>query len=164
MLETARLQMRPLSEKDAYNIYQLNSDPKVIKYSGEKIVKSFSEAISLITQDIIPQFQRYKLGRFAVILKETNELIGWCGIEKHNQDEFTLSFRFKKAYWGRGLASEAAYEQLRYFFNDLHFSKVFSYIVPENIGSLKVVQKLGMSFCGRGSNMMKYELNKENFK
>ena len=165
MLETARIIMRPLKVEDAYTIFQLNSDAEVLKYSGEKLMMSYSDAITLITQDIIPQFQKFKLGRFAVILKENNEFIGWCGIENHQRNnEFNLSFRFKKSYWGKGLATEAAHEQLRYFFTELHFSKVYTYIVPENIGSLKVVQKLGMSFCGRGNNMMKYEMIKENFK
>lgn len=165
MLETARLLMRPLKVEDAYYIFQLNSDAEVLKFSGEKPMMSFSEAVTLITQDIIPQYQKFKLGRFAVIHKETNEFIGWCGIENHNiQNEFNLSFRFKKKFWGQGLATEAAQEQLRYYFKELHFSKVYTYIVAENTGSLKVIQKLGMTYCGRGSNMMKYEMEKENFK
>ena len=92
------------------------------------------------------------------------ELVGFCGIKFLPELGLNeLGYRLKKKYWGRGLATEAASATLEYARNTLGLDYVIALIVDGNIGSVRVVEKLGMSQNGTeqylGLDVMKYELN-----
>lgn len=148
MLETARLIIRPAVLKDAPLLYQLNSDPEVMRYTGDVNFKNMADAESLISTKLIPQFQKNGMGRFMVFLKD-GTYIGWCGL-KHfpEQNEVDLGYRFMKKFWGQGYATEASLACLEYGFKTLKLQKIIARAMPENVSSIKVMMKLGMTFRG----------------
>lgn len=149
MLETSRLILRPARISDAYYLYDLNSDPIVMKYTGDTHLASVLDYEHLIRDRMIPQFEKYKMSRFLLFQKEDETFLGWCGLKFFPEtQEVDLGYRFKKKYWGQGFATEAGRRTLEYGFNEIGLERIFATVMPENIPSIKVLQKLGMTFRG----------------
>ena len=107
ILETNRLFLRELHVEDAENFYHLNRNPNVIKYTGNSAFKNIKEA-----KEFLENYQDYKrhgYGRWAVIHKETNKFIGWCGLKFEEMEQETdIGFRFFEKEWNKGFATESA--------------------------------------------------------
>ncbi len=148
MIETPRLIIRPARQTDAENLFLLNSDPEVMKYTGDVAFANILEAKKLIQERLIPQFHEKKMSRFMVFLKD-GTFIGWCGLKYHPEtQEVDLGYRLMKKFWGQGFATEAAKACLDYGFKNLNLNRIIAKAMPENIGSIKVIQNLGMTFRG----------------
>src|SRR5690349_8624290 len=106
-LQTSRLILRQFMEKDAQFFFELNNDPDVIKFTGDEAFKNVEESKALIRG--YDQYKKYKTGRLTVLLKETCELLGWCGLKYNPENGQTdLGFRFKQINWNKGYATEAS--------------------------------------------------------
>ncbi|MCB0472179.1 MAG: GNAT family N-acetyltransferase, partial [Flavobacteriaceae bacterium] len=70
ILETARTKIRPLSPDDAEHFYSLNQDPEVLKYTGDDPFETVNAAKEFLQQ--YDQYEKYGLGRWAVISKEND--------------------------------------------------------------------------------------------
>ena len=80
-LLTERLILRPFSLENAKDIYELNGDPDVMKYTGDQPFGSIEEAREFISN--YNHFEKWKRGRYGVFLREKNTFIGWCGLKYH---------------------------------------------------------------------------------
>ena len=148
MLETERLILRPGNLADAPFLLDLNSDPDVIRYTGDVSLTNILEAEKLVKERLIPQFSQYKMSRFSTFLKD-GTYIGWCGLKFFPEtQEVDLGYRFKKMYWGKGYATEASFITLKYGFETLGLKRIIAKAMPANVGSIKVMQKLKMTFRG----------------
>lgn len=148
MLETNRLIMRPHLLTDAQDMMILNQDPDVIRYTGDVGFKTLEDSHKVISERLIPQFNLHKMGRFHTSLKD-GTFIGWCGLRFFpEQDEVDLGYRFMKKFWGQGFATESSKRCLEYGFQELKLKRIIAKAMPENIPSIKVIQKLGMTFKG----------------
>lgn len=146
--ETDRLILRLQTYEDAQSLVEMNSDPEVVRYTGDSSLANTSEARKLLEEIVFPQWEKYKMGRFAVTLKDGNYL-GWCGLKYHPEtDEVDLGYRFMKKYWGMGYATESSRASLDYGFKTLKLERIIAKAMPDNKDSLKVMQKLGMTFRG----------------
>jgi [ribosomal protein S5]-alanine N-acetyltransferase len=145
LFQSKRLLFRKFTTADAGLLYELNSDPEVVKYVHEPPTTK-ENAEQIIKDIILPQYE-LNLGRWAVCLKYTDEFIGWCGLKyiKEN-DVIDLGYRFKKQYWGKGYATEAAQTCISYGFAHLNLDKIIAKAHVENTGSLNVIGKCGMKF------------------
>jgi ribosomal-protein-alanine N-acetyltransferase len=148
ILETQRCYLRELLVDDAEYFYDLNADPEVIKYTGDKPFGTINEARSFLEN--YSQYTLYGYGRWAVIDKATNEFLGWCGLKYSSDlDEIDLGFRFFRKHWNQGYATETAKACVDYGFNHLNIDKIVGRAMEANIGSVKVLEKIGMSFVGK---------------
>lgn len=160
-LETERTLMRKLTIEDANNFYELNLDEEVLKYTGDKPFENLQASIDFLTN--YDQYEKYGVGRLAVIDKATSEFIGWCGL-KFNQEknEYDIGFRFQRNYWNKGFATETAKKCLEFGFNELKIEKIVGRAMKENIGSVIVLEKIGMTykenFDFEGQNGVIYEI------
>lgn len=121
ILETKRLKLRELDLIDAKDFYDLNANPNVIKYTGDSAFKSIDEA-----KQFLENYQDYKLngyGRWAVIIKETKQFIGWCGL-KLDDKETDIGFRFFEEDWKKGYATESAIAYVDYGFEELKLRRI----------------------------------------
>jgi RimJ/RimL family protein N-acetyltransferase len=150
VIETDRLVLRTFTELDAKLICELNQDPDVTKYTHDPD-KDLALASEILTKTIIPQYILYNHGRWAVHLKPTLEFLGWCGLKYRSElNEIDLGYRFKKAAWGKGYATEAAYASIKYGFTKLGLQRIVGRAEINNIGSWKVLEKCGMNYIGNG--------------
>lgn len=147
MLHTQRLILRPAQLEDAKNLYELNLDPEVVRFTGDTPFSSVLESQNFIKSKMIPQFQNTRMSRL-MVFKE-NEFIGWCGLKFHPEtNEVDLGYRFAKKYWGQGYATECGKACLDYGFNELNLDRIIAKAVPDNRASLKVMIKIGMKHKG----------------
>lgn len=148
MLQTPRLVIRPTTLSDAENILHISSDPEVMRLTGDRIISNIGEAQSFLENSMIPQFERFKMGRFLVFLKD-GTFIGWCGLKYFPETkEVDLGYRFLKSFWGQGFATEASAASMDYGLNVLKLDRIIAKSLPDNVASIKVLQKLKMSFIG----------------
>jgi len=155
-LGTQRLRLRLFTHDDVQVMYEMSSDPDVIKYA-DTAVKDIQEARQRLEQGPLADYQKYGYGRFAVELKTTGKVIGFCGIKylpEINLPE--VGFRYFKEYWGRGIGTEAALACVDFARSDLKIKKLVALIMPENIASIKLAEKLGMT---RGPLIHIYEID-----
>ena len=144
VLETARLRLREMVEADVHDVYLLNSSPNVMRYLGsEPTLSSLEEALALLRSRIFPQYQNYSVGRWAVILKDNDLFIGWCGLKYDPAaNEYDLGYRFIENYWGKGYATEAARGVLEYCRQHLVGRRIVGKAFIENVGSIRVLEKI----------------------
>lgn len=147
--ETPRLIIRTFTADDVKLIYDLCKDPEVVKYLGEEPLTSKEQAHEVLNRKIIEnQYNKYGFGRWAVHLKKNGTFIGWCGL-KNEDGEIDLGYRFKKKFWGKGYATEAAKAVLDYGFETLKLEKIHAKAMEENRASLAVMQNSGMRYAGK---------------
>jgi len=171
-VETERLLLRDIIESDVNDLYELDSNHKVHKYLGNNPVKTLAKSKEII-KDIHEQYKNNGIGRWAVILKSTNEFLGWSGLkyEDYNINDkdgyYDIGYRFKEQHWGKGYATESAQASLDYGFNILGWDKICGAAQIENIGSNKVLQKIGLnfieSFIYKTTHCHWYELTREEY-
>ncbi len=148
IIETARLVLRQFEPGEGQLIYTLNEDPEITRYTGDP-VRDLDHAEEILREVILPQYTLYNHGRWAVHTKPGMEFIGWCGLKYRPElDEIDLGYRFMKQAWGKGYATEAAMASVRYGFEKLGLRRIVGRAMPENIASIKVLEKCGMRYVG----------------
>ncbi len=128
---------------DAPAFFALNSHPDVMRLTGEPPLQSEDEARKAIAD--YPDFDKVGYGRWGCVLKETQSVIGFCGL-KYLDDlkEVDIGYRFLPEYWGQGLATEACVATMAFGFDVLNLERIIGLVLPENTASIRVLQKLGM--------------------
>jgi ribosomal-protein-alanine N-acetyltransferase len=145
-LETPRLILRPFVPGDLDRVAELLADPAVVRYlpGGTPRTREQSERT---LNFIIDHWELHSFGWWAVALKVTGELIGWCGLKwVETTGETEVLYTFAQAQWGKGYATEAARASLRYGFETLKLDRIIAVAVPENRASRHVMEKLGMTY------------------
>lgn len=145
-LETERLRLRLFTLDDVQIMYELNSDPDVIKYAESKPAANLQEARERLEKGPLSDYRKYGYGRFAVELIETGKVIGFSGIKYIPEIDLPeVGYRYLKEYWGMGFGTEAAKACVDFARDDLKINKLVALIMPENRGSANVAEKLGMT-------------------
>jgi RimJ/RimL family protein N-acetyltransferase len=147
-LSTERLNIRPLEKADAkaWSAFFKNNDG----------LRFFSFDLNLPAQQlgkewIEKQFLRYQENRFgllALVEKETNKLIGQCGLllqEVEGKPEIEIGYHILTEYWGKGYASEAAQALKQFSWDNSVSGSLVSIINVENFRSQRVAEKNGMA-------------------
>jgi len=170
---TERLTLRKITIDDVDNIFQLDSNPEVMKYVGVPPVTNKQESAKMV-ENIINQYEKNGTGRLAVIEKESNQFIGWSGIKLLTQEVngfknvYELGYRFLPKFWGKGYATESAIASLDLGFNQLNADKIYAYADVGNESSNRILTKLGFenkgTFLDKGDICNWYELEKNNRK
>ena len=148
--ETERLILREMLPSDMEGMFELDSDPEVHKYLGNKPVTDREQIIQVINQ-IRQQYVDNGIGRWAIIDKKTDEFIGWAGLKfvseltNNHQNFIDVGYRLRRKYWGQGIATETGTLALAYAFNQLNAQEVYAAASCENIGSNKILHKIGMN-------------------
>ena len=149
IIESERLILRELDIKDSESFFKLNSDPLVLKYTGDVPFSSITAAETFLLN--YSDYKKNGYGRWAVILKETSSFIGWCGLKLNEENLIDIGFRFFKEEWGKGFATESAKSVIDYGFNILKLKEIIGRASKNNISSIRVLEKLNMNFWKENS-------------
>lgn len=149
-IETERLLLRELQPSDDAGMFELDSNPAVHRYLGNNPVTNIEQAREAIVY-IRQQYLENGIGRWAVILKETGEFIGWTGLKRNKNVNghdiyYDLGYRFIEKHWGKGYAYETAKAFVDFGFNEMKLEKINAYADFDNFASRKVLEKAGMHF------------------
>jgi ribosomal-protein-alanine N-acetyltransferase len=167
IFRTDRLALRELKASDADAIYQLNHDPGVIRYTSDGPFPTIDEARQFLLN--YDAYRSYGYGRWAVIRIADNTFLGWCGLRFSPETGKTdIGFRFQKAFWGLGYATESARGCLEYGFTKLGLPEIVGRAMKVNIASIRVLQKVGMhydrDFDFDGSEGVLYKIKPADFR
>ena len=146
MLQTPRLLLRPFTVDDLDAFAAICGDPIVMRFYPAPWTRDEAEAF--IRRNMERQ-EELGYSRFAVIHREDERLIGFCGLGMMEVDgvwEVELGYMLDRSYWGRGLAPEAAREWIRHAFEDLRLPRLISLIYNENTPSIRVAEKNGLTY------------------
>lgn len=143
VIETKRLVLREITISDAPTIYRYLSDEEVNRYL-EGNTNTISEAEEYINW-IIHTFEQGTDIRWGIVEKESNKLIGDCGLGNiHEPKRSTeIGFMLAKEYWNKGYMSEVLSGILDYGFNKLELHRIQGWAHPFNVASCKVMTKQG---------------------
>ncbi len=151
-LETERLLLRPIELSDAEDMFTMDNNPNVHQYLWQQPTQNIEETIKII-EYIRKQYIDNNIGRFATILKETGEFIGWTGIkyindhvENGNTNFYDYGYRLNEKFWNKGYATEASIAWLNYGFDQMNIKEMNAYTHAQNGASNHVLQKVGFDF------------------
>lgn len=167
ILETERLILRETVVEDAPDLYEMDADLEVQQYTGDVLPASVEDIFERISN--YADYKKYGYGRWTTVLKNTNEIIGWCGL-KYLQDiqETDIGYRWKPKYWNKGYATEASMACLKYGFDQFELKQIVAQVLPENKASIRVMEKIGMTYWKQLNTVenpgLFYRIVKEDFR
>jgi RimJ/RimL family protein N-acetyltransferase len=150
VLKTPRLVLRQFTEDDVDNLFNLNSDPEVMRY----LTGGRPTPREQIRDEIIPfhlgVYDRLdRLGTWAAESTATGEFLGWFHFRPgHGSNDITnieLGYRLRRSSWNKGYATEGSRALVSMGFTDLDVERVFALTMTVNTGSRRVLEKCGLT-------------------
>jgi ribosomal-protein-alanine N-acetyltransferase len=145
VLETSRLRLREFVPHVVDALAVVLGDPVAMQYYPAPFDRKGVE------EWIERNRNRYRgegFGLWAMLLRTTNEVIGDCGCflrDVDGRDDIEIGYHVRRDLWGNGYATEAAQACMRYAFTKLGVNRVISLIRPENVQSIRVAEKNGLT-------------------
>ena len=151
-IETERLRLRELRKSDLEGMFELDSNPNVHKYLGNKPIKTKTEAQKIL-DSVLQQYTERGIGRFAVIEKASGDFIGWSGLRfntEYNMNGFTkyydVGYRLIERFWGKGYATESGKASVDYAFNTMKLPELYATTEISNQASHYALLKIGLQY------------------
>ncbi|WP_462156693.1 GNAT family N-acetyltransferase [Pseudoalteromonas sp. GB56] len=163
LIDTPRLQMREFCMEDAEAVLAFNANEEVTRYTGDAgLVKTLEDAKKVISEIWLSDYSKYGYGRYALIHKADNKIIGFCGLKYDPELPGTdLGYRMLPEYWGQGLGYEAAKAAFDYGLETLKLTHIIAEADTANLGSIKIIENLGFTLCDKyekwGHPLLRYE-------
>jgi RimJ/RimL family protein N-acetyltransferase len=142
---TARQILRETTVAHAEGLFALNADPEVLRYLPPESFASI-EAAREFAAGYARVYREEGFARWMCEDASTGAFLGWCGLRRQADGEVDLGYRYLRACWGRGLATEASRACLDLAFGPYAMASVIARAHPENTRSIRVMQKLGFAY------------------
>ena len=147
ILETERLYLCHLSISDAPFIIELLNDPSFIQNIGDRNVRTIADAEAYISKGPITSYEKNGFGLDLVVLKETGESIGICGLIKRDTlEDVDIGYAFLPKFWKKGYGAESALAVLEYGLKVKGLKRIVAITLEANRGSVRVLEKIGLKF------------------
>ena len=147
VLETERLSLCQFSIDDADFILRLLNEPSFIRNIGDRGVRTLQDARSYILRVPFASYERHGFGLYRVMLSESGESIGMCGLIKREElEDADIGYAFLPKYWSKGYAVESALTVKEYARDVIGLKRLVAITDPENQGSIRVLEKIGLKF------------------
>lgn len=145
---TKRLTLRKFSDRDMKKFYEIVKKNEVGEWLGIGKGMSFEEAEAYLNK-IIEHWTKHNFGVWAVINKTNEEIMGHCGLRYIDETEdIEIIYLLDPNFWGKGYATEAGNEVIKYAFNNLRIDKLIARVRTGNSKSKRVIDKLGFEYIG----------------
>ncbi|MDQ4123096.1 MAG: GNAT family N-acetyltransferase [Acidobacteriota bacterium] len=144
-IETERIRLRQFTMDDLDDLARVFASPQVMRFLGLNCEPMTREETETALVSIIRHWERNGFGRWAVVSKEDDRLIGCAGL-RSCEGLAELVYLLDETYWGKGLATEIAAACLRYGFEYHNFPSIIAMTRPGNERSQNVLHKIGMHF------------------
>ncbi len=157
---TDRLVLRDITEDDAGLLFDLDSDPEVMRHIGPPPAPDVGWYRDR-TRTVYLPYQAHPWHGVRIVLDRlSGEFLGWVFMRpapghKHadqlgwtRPDEVEVGYRYRRPAWGRGIATESAVPLMRLALDDPATTAVVACAMAGNAGSLRVLEKLGLVRVG----------------
>jgi ribosomal-protein-alanine N-acetyltransferase len=160
-LETSHLILRPWTPEDVGTLFHILEEPGILEYFPPTAFTL--EKTQRYINHQLKHWQERGYGHWAVTLKEDGRLVGWDGLEfLPETGENEVAYLLSHQVWGRGFATEAAWAAVKYGLETAGLQTLIGLVHPENIGSIRVLEKCGLIFIDRkvywGLEMCRYRI------
>ena len=148
-LETERLLLRKLAASDVADVYEYCSDPEVARFMRWDVHES-PERSRVVVDDILARYERGAGGPWGIEHRGDRKLIGtvMLGWPDNGDGWADMGYAIHRAYWNRGLMTEALREVVRFAFTRTSLNRVQAICEPENVGSCRALEKTGLVLEG----------------
>ncbi len=148
IIETERTISRPFTMDDLDELAAMRADPDVARYLGDGDPHP-REKVETRLKFYLQCYETHGFGSSATMLKGDPALVGACGLQPlEDSGEIEIGYSFIKPLWGQGFATEVAEGWFRYGFLERELTRIVAVCNPENVGSYRVMEKLGMTHGG----------------
>jgi RimJ/RimL family protein N-acetyltransferase len=146
-LETARLTLRRLDFGDAAFLVGLLNQPSFLANIGDRGVRNVEDAHRYLREGPMAMYEKHGFGLWHVARRADGVAMGMCGLLRRDfLPDVDLGYAFLPEHWGQGYAFEAADATLRHAATKFGLSRVIGVVSENNTASIRVLEKLGMSF------------------
>lgn len=144
VLETDRLTLRHAALDDAEFFLRLLNEPSFLQFIGDRGVRTLDDARRYIAERLIDCYERNGFGLWIVEQKPSSGPLGICGLVKRDTlPDPDIGFAFLPEFWSAGYAYESALGVKQHALGALQLPRLFAITNPDNIRSIKMVEKLG---------------------
>lgn len=166
-LKTQRLLLRAWLPEDAEALFGILQEKDILRYFPNPNSPAREKVEAYISRQLA-HWSEYGYGHWAVAIPEDGRVVGWSGLEYLPElGETEVAYLLSRCVWGRGYASEAAYAALQFGFESIGLERIIGLVHPENIGSIHVLEKCGLSLMDRtrlwGLEMCRYQIDRAAF-
>jgi [ribosomal protein S5]-alanine N-acetyltransferase len=145
VLETGRLLLRPFREGDVDDLFEILGDAVTMRFYDAPFTR---EQVESWVRKNLDRYTRDGTGLWGIEDRGTGEFLGDCGLVHQlvdGVDEVEVGWHVKRSRWGQGIAPEAGAACRDRAFGELGLKRIISLILPDNIQSRRVAEKIGMS-------------------
>ena len=139
-----RVSLRPITERDIASLFDIFSNPEVMRYWSSPPLKDLEEARGLFN-NIQDHFQRRLYFQWGIARQIDDTLIGTSTLfhVESNNHRAEIGYALGRAHWGNGYMQEALTALLKYAFNELNLERIEADVDPRNEGSIRTLERLG---------------------
>ena len=150
-LLTLRLALSEITPYHANELYELDSDPRVMRYIGSGRVSTRAQ-IDAAMRRVPRAYALFPgLGTWRATRRDNGDFVGWFALKYiPGTAEVEVGYRLRFGAWGRGLATEGARALVRHGFDDLGLYRIVGVTHPDNLASQRVLLKAGLADAGWG--------------
>ncbi|HET9223072.1 MAG TPA: GNAT family protein [Roseiflexaceae bacterium] len=149
VIETERLLLRKITLDDAADIFEYASDREVPTYMSWEPHQSIQETYDYLER-VMRRYQEHNPGPWAIVHKRDAKMIGTCSYSSWEREDYRaeVGYVLNRRYWGQGYMAEAVRAIVDFGFSRLGMNRIQARCDVPNIGSARVMEKVGMSFEG----------------
>ena len=147
ILETERLTLRQFTTNDAEFIFEQLNEPSWIQNIGDRNIRTLDDARAYIVNGPGASYGKNGFGLWLIVLKETGESIGMCGLIKRDHlEDVDIGYALLPRFWSKGYAVEAAQAVKDYARDVVGLKRLVAIVDPANEGSIRVIEKIGLRY------------------
>jgi len=149
VLQTERLRLRKLSMHDVEDVFAYASSPEVARYVVWTAHETIEDSRTFVAS-VLEQYDNGVISPWGIENRDNGRLIGTCGFASWNisHARAEIGYALGREYWGRGYMTEAARHALAFGFEHMGLNRIQARCEVDNVGSARVMEKIGMSYEG----------------
>ena len=166
-IETTHLTLRAWQPEDAERWHTLLQEDDILRYFPNPKPPLRAKADEYIRHHL-EHWEKFGCGHWAVVTRADGQVVGWNGLEFLPELRVTeVAYLLSRSVWGRGYATEAARAAVKFGFEKAELDQIIGLVHPDNIGSMRVLEKCGMTFTDRlalwGMEMLRYRIARSTY-
>jgi len=148
-LHTTHLTLRPILPADAVALHRIYQHEGMLQYFPNPAPPPLEKVERFIAYQQT-HWEKYGYGNWGIVPQGETDLVGWAGLQfLPETGETEVGYLLDRPFWGRGFATEAAQASIEFGFAHFDFPEIIALVHPENIASLKVAAKCGLTVVER---------------
>lgn len=146
ILKIGNFTMRPIESSDLDALVEIWADPEVTRFLPSRGVAIPREKVEKALLTFVEHWQQ-DYGIWAIVENASSQMIGYCGLRYLDElSEVEVLYGLGKAYWGRGIATQATKAAVSYGFDIAKLHRIIAMVLPDNLASKRVIEKAGLQY------------------